>query len=88
VGLSGLEPLTSALSGQRSNRLSYRPAGRGANGQKCWQSVRFASGELPLVSTFSREFDARARQARTARLADGRSVTQLGSDRTVSLRPG
>jgi hypothetical protein len=28
VGLSGLEPLTSALSGQRSNRLSYRPAGR------------------------------------------------------------
>jgi hypothetical protein len=26
VGLSGLEPLTSALSGQRSNRLSYRPA--------------------------------------------------------------
>jgi integrase len=29
VGLSGLEPLTSALSGQRSNRLSYRPARRG-----------------------------------------------------------
>ena len=27
VGLSGLEPLTSALSGQRSNRLSYRPEG-------------------------------------------------------------
>jgi hypothetical protein len=26
VGLSGLEPLTSALSGQRSNRLSYRPS--------------------------------------------------------------
>jgi hypothetical protein len=30
VGLSGLEPLTSALSGQRSNRLSYRPA--------CWDT--------------------------------------------------
>jgi hypothetical protein len=29
VGLSGLEPLTSALSGQRSNRLSYRPS--------CWE---------------------------------------------------
>jgi hypothetical protein len=28
VGLSGLEPLTSSLSGKRSNRLSYRP---GAN---------------------------------------------------------
>gem|GEM_PF-4398915 len=26
VGLGGLEPPTSALSGQRSNRLSYRPA--------------------------------------------------------------
>ena len=25
VGLSGLEPLTSSLSGKRSNRLSYRP---------------------------------------------------------------
>ena len=36
VGLSGLEPLTSALSGQRSNRLSYRPgsdARLGANAQ-------------------------------------------------------
>ena len=28
VGLTGLEPVTSALSGQRSNRLSYRPAYR------------------------------------------------------------
>ena len=26
VGLTGLEPVTSALSGRRSNRLSYRPA--------------------------------------------------------------
>ena len=28
VGLTGLEPVTSALSGQRSNRLSYRPVHR------------------------------------------------------------
>src|SRR5690348_9592986 len=27
VGLRGLEPLTSSLSGKRSNRLSYRPGG-------------------------------------------------------------
>jgi len=34
VGLSGLEPLTSRLSGGRSNQLSYRPeAGRLANDQ-------------------------------------------------------
>jgi hypothetical protein len=25
VGLTGLEPVTSSLSGKRSNRLSYRP---------------------------------------------------------------
>jgi hypothetical protein len=29
VGLTGLEPVTSSLSGKRSNRLSYRP-GTGA----------------------------------------------------------
>jgi hypothetical protein len=28
VGLRGLEPLTSSLSGKRSNRLSYRPRAR------------------------------------------------------------
>jgi hypothetical protein len=28
VGLGGLEPPTSSLSGKRSNRLSYRPAAR------------------------------------------------------------
>ena len=29
VGLTGLEPVTSSLSGKRSNRLSYRPVNRG-----------------------------------------------------------
>src|SRR6266568_9140754 len=31
VGLGGLEPPTSSLSGKRSNRLSYRPSGGGRN---------------------------------------------------------
>ena len=30
VGLTGLEPVTSSLSGKRSNRLSYRPVRRPA----------------------------------------------------------
>src|SRR5262245_59471205 len=34
VGLRGLEPLTSSLSGKRSNRLSYRPGGTGAGYRK------------------------------------------------------
>ena len=29
MGLGGLEPPTSSLSGKRSNRLSYRPGARG-----------------------------------------------------------
>src|SRR5262249_42716695 len=32
VGLRGLEPRTSSLSGKRSNRLSYSPSGGGACG--------------------------------------------------------
>jgi hypothetical protein len=50
VGLSGLEPLTSALSGQRSNRLSYRPAwvvpGAGTKG-KVIRCLRWPSSRLP-----------------------------------------
>ena len=34
VGLSGLEPPTSRLSGVRSNRLSYKPIKKGLNLQK------------------------------------------------------
>jgi hypothetical protein len=31
VGVAGFEPATSALSGQRSNQLSYTPFGRGVH---------------------------------------------------------
>ena len=37
VGLSGLEPLTSRLSGERSNQLSYRPGIRRARMQLAWK---------------------------------------------------
>ena len=38
VGLSGLEPLTSRLSGERSNQLSYRPGLRRARYQLAWKN--------------------------------------------------
>ena len=37
VGLSGLEPLTSRLSGERSNQLSYRPGVWRARTQLAWK---------------------------------------------------
>ncbi len=46
VGLTGLEPVTSALSGQRSNRLSYRPACGGNTERQHYRLTRH-----PLNST-------------------------------------
>ena len=43
VGLSGLEPLTSRLSGARSNQLSYRPTILAA-GEADMHRVRQVSG--------------------------------------------
>jgi hypothetical protein len=50
VGLSGLEPLTSALSGQRSNRLSYRPAMGGARRGHEGQGYLILAAALKPVS--------------------------------------
>ncbi len=44
VGVAGFEPATSALSGQRSNQLSYTPFGRGVH-QKC------TGGKQPICQT-------------------------------------
>ena len=39
VGLSGLEPPTSPLSGVRSNHLSYRPKGNVSSALSCLQYI-------------------------------------------------
>lgn len=62
MGLTGLEPVTSALSGRRSNRLSYRPAAPGGTathysiwtmGLKSWIIYTFSMAHM-----FERMVDA------------------------------
>jgi hypothetical protein len=53
VGLDGLEPSTSSLSGMRSNRLSYRPLNRGSParpGTTAGQHYRICGGTGQSVS--------------------------------------
>ena len=50
VGLDGLEPTTSVLSGPRSSRLSYRPASRGHQLPPIGHRPKAGSGELPYYT--------------------------------------
>src|SRR5438270_5339139 len=43
AGVAGLEPVTSAVTGQRSNQLSYTPAPREQKGKKTFRSRQRAS---------------------------------------------
>ena len=45
AGVAGLEPVTSAVTGQRSNQLSYTPA---LGAEKVGKPIRQVNGELGL----------------------------------------
>ncbi len=66
VGLAGIEPATSSLSGMRSNRLSYSPGVRGAT-----LAIEPAESNPGSVSVRACPIAARSR-------ADDRALTRLG----------
>ena len=46
AGVAGLEPVTSAVTGQRSNQLSYTPAKGDVTIKKVLPRVKFCFGEI------------------------------------------
>ena len=46
AGVAGLEPVTSAVTGQRSNQLSYTPAKGDVTLSKAGADVKFALGDF------------------------------------------
>ncbi len=59
VGLSGLEPPTSRLSGVRSNQLSYRPTYGGDKGIRTLDPLRARQvlSQLSYTPILSKRFD-------------------------------
>ncbi len=52
VGLSGLEPLTSRLSGARSNHLSYRPTWPSTREERIAHESKWPKGHRPGNRTY------------------------------------
>ena len=70
AGATGLEPATSAVTGQRSNQLSYAPAKNGS------QNVcQLPTNRQQVCDVFSKKKDSRARSQ-----CKGRGITLQGID--------
>src|SRR5690606_13236485 len=73
VGLTGLEPVTSSLSGKRSNRLSYRPSlGRGR-------------ARLPRVATEGKRYPTPSPHDKTGQRSSARVTSTPPSSAAAML---
>lgn len=59
AGATGLEPAASAVTGQRSNQLSYAPAGVGVSYRGGWRKSRTSLGQDRDNSPLGRVFAPR-----------------------------
>ena len=93
VGAGGLEPLTSSVSGRRSNQLSYAPT-RGAAQRSASNGVMAASSGRKANEKYSVRINARprvrcgaGRRCEVARLVDG-ALERLAGDEAHGLPLG
>ncbi len=59
AGVAGLEPVTSAVTGQRSNQLSYTPAKGKRSLKNVFRSVKFCFGKFWTRKVKIRAADAK-----------------------------
>src|SRR5262249_37581367 len=85
VGLAGIEPATSSLSGMRSNRLSYSPW---CEVQRYQSAARPGSGTgQDLGSTISAEGRAVSSSITVTRMPPARSLMRLNRTVSSTLKP-
>ena len=79
VGLTGVEPVTSSLSGTRSNQLSYKPRGVGGGS-------RIRTGDILLAKQALYQLSHAPRGGTRPALSEGRRDTDREGDAGGSRR--